>query len=246
MMFTGTLTVLKRELAGYFLTPLAYVFLIIFLFLTGIFTFYPGSFLEQGQADLKVFFGFHPWLYLFLIPALSMRLWSEEYRTGAIELLLTLPISLAGTVVGKFLAAWMFTGLALLLTTPLWITVNWLGEPDNGIILAGYIGSFLMAGAYLAIGSCLSAATRNQVIAFIVTVAVCFLFVASGMTLVLDAFSAWAPDEVVTTVASFSFLGHFDAITAGVVDLRDLVFFLSLIGVWLVATMIVIRQKVGG
>ena len=157
-----TKSIIKRELAGYFATPVAYVFIVVFLFLTGIFTFYMGSFFERGQADLQPFFSFHPWLYLFLIPAVSMRLWAEERKSGTIELLMTLPISVTQAVIGKFLAAWAFAAVALLLTFPIWITVNYLGEPDNGTILAGYLGSLLMAGSYLAIGSCISAVTRNQ------------------------------------------------------------------------------------
>src|SRR6185437_4070529 len=163
-----------RELAGYFATPVAYVFLVIFLAMAGAFTFYLGNFFDRGQADLQSFFAFHPWLYLILIPAIGMRLWAEERKTGTIELFLTLPISITEAVLGKFLAAWAFTGIALLLTFPIWITVNVLGSPDNGVIVASYIGSFLMAGGYLAIASCISAATKSQVIAFVVAAALCF------------------------------------------------------------------------
>ena len=159
----SVLPVFRRELGAYFATLLALVFIVIFLMAMGIFTFYVGHFYENGVADLSVFFGYHPWLYLFLVPALSMRLWAEERRTGTIELLLTLPVPPWATVLGKFLAAWTFTGLALALTFPIWLTVNYLGHPDNGVILASYLGSFLMAGAYLAIGSCFSAATSSQV-----------------------------------------------------------------------------------
>ncbi len=185
--------VFAREFKSYFATPLAFVFIVIFLFAMGAFTFYLGHFYDNGIADLTVFFGYHPWLYLFLVPALAMRLWAEERRSGSMELLLTLPVPLWATVVGKFLAAWAFAGLALVLTFPIWITVNYLGHPDNGVILASYIGSFLMAGAYLSIGACISACTNNQVIAFIVSVVVCFLFTISGAPLVLDAFRSWAP-----------------------------------------------------
>lgn len=232
-----------RELAAYFATPLAYVFIIVYLFLNGIFTFYVGSFFERGEADLVPFFSFHPWLYLFLIPAIAMRLWAEERKAGTIELLLTLPVPLWAAIVGKFLAAWAFTGIALILTVPMWLTVNYLGNPDNGVILAGYIGSFLMAGAYLAIGSCLSAATRNQVVAFVLTVVVCFLFTASGAPMVLDAFTGWAPQAVIDTVASFSFLTHFNGIIAGVIELKDVVFFASLIVAALAANAITIDMK---
>lgn len=243
---TAMLAVLRRELAGYFATPVAYVFIVVFLFTAGIFTFYLGQFFERGQADLKAFFLFHPWLYLFFLPALAMRLWAEERKSGTIELLLTLPIPLWAAVLGKFLAAWAFAAIALGLTFPLWITVNWLGSPDNGVILAGYIGSLLMAGGYLAIGSCLSAVTRNQVIAFVVSVLVCFIFTVAGAPMVLNFFQGWAPRVIVDTIASFSFLSHFNAITEGVIDLRDLVFFLSLILVWLYATAVVVDFKKAG
>ena len=191
-----TLAVFRRELKSYFHTPLAYIFIVIFLFLTGIFTFYLGSFFNRGQADLKPFFNFHPWLYLFLVPAIAMRLWAEERKSGAIELLLTLPVSLWSTVLGKFLAAWVFVIIALSLTFPMWITVNYLGQPDHGVIIASYLGSILMAGGYLAIGSCVSAATKNQVIAFVISVVVCFLFTVSGAPIVLDFFAAWAPQMI--------------------------------------------------
>ncbi|HWD48515.1 MAG TPA: ABC transporter permease [Rhizomicrobium sp.] len=235
--------IFRREFAAYFETPLAYVFIVIFLFAMGAFTFYIGNFYENGIADLSVFFGYHPWLYLFLVPAISMRLWAEERRTGTIELLLTLPVPVWATVVGKFLAAWIFTGIALLLTFPIWITVNYLGSPDNGVILASYIGSFLMAGGYLAIGSAISATTSNQVIAFIVSVVVCFLFTVSGAPLVLDFFNGWAPLVLVNAVSSFSFLTHFIAITAGVIDIRDVIFFLSLIALFLAANVVVVDLK---
>jgi ABC-2 type transport system permease protein len=235
--------VFRREFAAYFATPLAYVFIVIFLFTMGAFTFYIGRFYENGIADLSVFFAYHPWLYLFLVPAIAMRLWAEERRSGTMELLLTLPIPLWATVLGKFLAAWAFTGVALVLTFPIWITVNYLGSPDNGVILASYIGSFLMAGSYLAIGACISATTNNQVIAFVVSVVVCFLFTISGAPLVLDFFRAWAPLSLVTAVASFSFLTHFMSITQGVIDLRDVIFFLSLIALFLAANVVVVDLK---
>lgn len=171
----STFIIFRRELASYFATPLAYIFIVIFLVMAGTFAFFIGNFFNRGQADLQPFFQFHPWLYLVLIPALSMRLWAEERKTGTIELFLTLPISMTQAVLGKFLAAWAFAGIALILTFPFWITVNILGSPDNGVILASYIGSFLMAGAYLAIGGALSALTKSQIIAFVVTAAVCFL-----------------------------------------------------------------------
>ncbi len=238
--------IFKREFAAYFATPLAYVFIVIFLFAMGAFTFYIGHFYENGVADLSVFFGFHPWLYLFLVPAISMRLWAEERRSGTMELLLTLPVPLWATVVGKFLAAWAFTAVALALTFPIWITVNFLGSPDNGVIFASYIGSLLMAGGYLAIGACISASTGNQVIAFVVSVVVCFLFTISGAPLVLDVFRSWAPLALVNAVSSFSFLTHFTAISAGVIDLRDVIFFFSLIALFLTANVVIIDLKKTG
>ena len=235
------LAIMRRELKSYFLTPVAYVFIVIFLVLTSTFTFYLGGFYERGQADLAPFFNFHPWLYLFLVPALSMRLWAEERKSGSIELLMTLPVEIWQAVAGKFLAAWAFTGLALALTFPIWITVNYLGDPDNGVIIAAYIGSLLMAGGFLAVGSCISAATKNQVIAFILAVVACFLLLLAGFPLVLDIFSAWAPQALVDAIASLSFLTHFSSISKGVIDLRDLVYFGLLIGVMLYANAIVLQ-----
>jgi ABC-2 type transport system permease protein len=235
--------VMRRELKSYFLTPVAYVFIVIFLILSNTFTFYLGNFYERGQADLAPFFNFHPWLYLFLVPALSMRLWAEERKSGSIELLMTLPIELWEAVVGKYLAAWLFTALALALTFPIWITVNYLGDPDNGVIAAAYVGSLLMAGGFLAVGSCLSALTKNQVIAFILSVVACFLLLLAGFPMVLDLFSAWAPQALVDTIASLSFLTHFSSISKGVIDLRDLIYFGLLIAAMLYANAIVLELK---
>jgi len=235
--------IFRRELASYFATPVAYVFIVIFLVLAGAFTFYLGGFYERGQADLLPFFNFHPWLYLFLVPAVSMRLWSEERKSGTIELLLTLPVTMWQAVVGKFLAAWAFLCIALALTFPIWITVNVLGDPDNGVIVASYLGSALMAGAFLAIGACLSATTRNQVIAFILTVVVCFVLLLAGFPLVLEFIRALFPQGVVDAIAGLSFLTHFAAIAKGVIDLRDVLFFLLVIGFWLVACALVIDLK---
>ncbi len=235
--------VLRRELAGYFATPVAYVFLVIFLVLSATFAFYLGGFFERGQADLAAFFTFHPWLYLFLVPALSMRLWAEERKSGTIELLMTLPVTLWQAVLGKFLAAWAFTALALALTFPMWLTVNYLGDPDNGAILTAYLGSLLMAGGFLAIGACLSATTRNQIIAFILTVVACFGFLLAGFPLVLDLFAGWAPDALVEAVASLSFLTHYNALSRGVIELRDLVFFALVISVFLYANTLVLDMK---
>jgi ABC-2 type transport system permease protein len=239
----NVLAIFRREFASYFATPLAFVFIVIFLVLSGAFAFYLGGFYERGQADLAPFFNYHPWLYLVLIPALSMRLWAEERKSGSIELLMTLPVTLTQAVIGKFLAAWCFAGVALVLTFPMWITVNYLGDPDNGAILAAYIGSFLLAGAFLAIGACLSAATRNQVIAFIFTVVVCFGFLLAGFPLVLGFFEGWAPQPLIDAIASLSFLTHYSSIAKGVIDLRDLIYFGTLIAAWLVANAIVLDMK---
>lgn len=233
----------KRELGSYFGTPLAYVFIVIFLALTGALTFYLGGFLYTDQADLHPFFVYHPWLYLLLVPAVAMRLWAEERKTGTIENLMTLPVSTYEAVLGKFAAAWIFCGIALALTFPIWITVNVLGDPDNGVIVASYFASFLMAGSFLAIGSCMSALTKNQVIAFVIAATACFLFTMSGLDLVLNFFRGWAPDWLVDTVASLSFLTHFNAVTQGLIEARDIIFFVSLIAFWLFANVVLVDLK---
>ena len=242
-MMRALTAITAREFAGYFATPLAFVFIIVFLLANGLATFYLGAYFAMGQADLTSFFMFHPWLYLFFLPAISMRLWAEERRNGSIELLLTLPIPLTAVVIGKYLAALAFSALALALTFPIWLTVNFLGNPDNGVILASYVGSLMLAGGYLAIGSCLSAMTRNQVIAFVISVVACFLFTVSGAPLVLELFDGWAPQALIETLAGFSLLTHFRAITGGVIDMRDVMFFATLIGVFLTATVIVVDMK---
>ena len=242
---TNCWVLIKRELGAYFSTPLAYVFIVIFLALTGALTFFMGAFFERGQADLQSFFSFHPWIYLFLIPAVSMRLWADERKTGTVELLLTLPIPTGVVVIAKFLAAWIFVAIALALTFPLWITVNYLGEPDNGVIIASYIGSLIMAGAYLSIGSFISALTKNQVIAFILAAVVCFLFLMSGVELVQSFFSGWAPVFLLEAIESMSFLTHFQGIIRGVIDLRDVIFFGSVIGVFLYANAAVVDLMKG-
>ena len=236
-------TVFRREFRAYFATPIAYVFIFIFLVLSGVFTFYIGNFYEREQADLTPFFSFHPWLYLFLVPAVSMRLWAEERKSGSIELLMTLPISRADAILGKFLAAWVFTGIALALTFPLWLTVNYLGSPDNGVIFASYVGSWLMAGGYLAIGSCMSAVSKSQVVAFILCGVTCLAFILAGFPLVLSGFSDWMPLVLVDTLASLSFLTHFTAISRGVLALSDVLYFASVIAFWLTATAVVIDMK---
>lgn len=234
-------SIAKREFGGYFSTPVAYVFIIVYLLLVNGLTFLITKFYDREQADLLAFFTWHPWVYLFLVPAITMRLWAEERRQGTIELLFTLPITLAESVLGKFLAAWAFAGIALALTFPIWITVNVLGKPDNGVILASYVGSFLMAGAYLAIGAFVSACTKNQVIAFVVSAVLCLVFVLIGLPGMASV--SFLPPVVVETVRSFSFLSHFESIQTGVIDLRDITYFLSLIAMCLVVNAIVLDMK---
>ncbi len=238
--------IMKRELGGYFTSPIAYVFLIIFLLLTGFFTFTIGNFFERGEASLVSFFTWHPWLYLFLVPAVGMRLWSEERRLGTMELLLTMPLTTWQAIVGKFLASWVFLALALALTFPVWITVNWLGAPDNGIILAGYAGSLFLAGSYLAISCMTSALTRNQVISFILSVMICLFLILAGYTPVTDLLTRFANPVVVEIVASFSVMTHFEGFQRGVIDLRDFVFFASVIGFALFTTGVIIRSQRAG
>lgn len=241
----NVLIITRRELAAYFTSPLAYVFIVIFLTLSGGLTFFIGGFLERGQANLAAFFDFHPWLYLFLMPAVGMRLWAEERKAGTIEFLMTLPITTAQAVVGKFLAAWLFAGIALALTFPMWITVNYLGNPDNGVIVAAYLGSWLMAGGFLTLSACASALTRNQVVAFVLAAAAGFLFLMSGLEMVQAFFRAFAPESVVRVIADFSFLTNFQAIAQGVIDLRSLVFFASLIVVGLTINTAIVELKKG-
>ncbi|MCH8138324.1 MAG: ABC transporter permease [Proteobacteria bacterium] len=234
------LAVFRREFVTYFITPLAYVFIVIFLALAGTLTFFLGAFFDRGQADLQPFFSFHPWLYLLLVPAIAMRLWSEERKIGTIELLLTLPVSTTQAVLAKFLAAWAFTAIALALTFPLWLTVNYLGTPDNGVILASYIGSLIMAGAYLAVGACFSALTSNQVIAFVLAALVCLIFAVGGTPIVLEFFTGWAPAGVIDTIASLSFMSNFRAIARGVIDVSALVYFASVIAFFLFANVVLV------
>jgi ABC-2 type transport system permease protein len=244
--WTNIKTIMKRELGGYFTSPIAYVFLVIFLLLTGFFTFTVGNFFERGEASLVSFFTWHPWLYLFLVPAVGMRLWSEERRLGTLELLLTMPITTWQAIVGKFLASWLFLALALALTFPVAVTVNWLGDPDNGVIAAGYLGSLLLAGAYLAVSCMTSALTRNQVISFILSVVICLFLILAGYTPVTDLLTKWANPVIVQIVAAFSVMTHFDSFQRGVVDLRDIAFFASVIGFALFATGVIIRNQRAG
>jgi ABC-2 type transport system permease protein len=238
----GALVVARRELAGYFATPVAYVFIVIFLMMAGALTFTIGGFFGRGQADLGPFFTWVPWLFLFLVPALTMRLWAEERRLGTIELLLTLPLPQWQAVLGKFLAAWAFCAIALLLTFPLVLTVNYLGRPDNGVIAAGYAGCVLVAGAYLAVGAAMSAMTKNQVIAFVLAVAVCFLFAAAGSPIVTEFLSQRVP--ILAEVArGLSLIERFNSLTRGVIALRDVVFFASFMGIFLFVNAVVIDHR---
>ncbi len=239
-------TIVKRELASYFTSPVAYVFLVIFLLMTGFFTFTAGNFFERGEASLAAFFGWHPWVYLVLVPAVGMRLWAEERRSGTLELLLTMPVTPWQVIVAKFVASWIFIGVALALTFPAIITVNVLGDPDNGVILAGYLGSLFLAGAYLAITCMTSAMTRNQVVAFILSVVICLFLILAGFNPVTDLLVRWASPAFVDTVAAFSVVTHYDGFQRGVIDLRDLLFFLSVIGFALFATGVIIRGHRSG
>jgi gliding motility-associated transport system permease protein len=239
-------TITRRELAAYFQSPVAYVFLVIFLLLAGVFTFTFGGFFERGEASLAAFFNWMPWLFLFLVPAVGMRLWSEERRLGTMELLLTMPVASWQAILGKFVASWLFLGIALALTFPMIVTVNWLGDPDNGVIASGYVGALLLAGAYLAISSMTSAMTRNQVIAFIVAVVLCLVLILVGFSPVTDMLSRWASPRVVEAIARFSVLTHYDGFQRGVIDTRDLAYFLSVMAFSLFATGVVIRGHRAG
>jgi ABC-2 type transport system permease protein len=239
-------TIVRRELGSYFTSPVAYVFLVILLLLAGFFTFTAGNFFERGEASLAAFFGWHPWIYLAVVPAIGMRLWAEERRSGTLELLFTMPISTWQAIVGKFLASWIFLGIALLLTFPAVLTVNVLGDPDNGAIFAGYLGSLFLSGAYLAITCMTSAMTRNQVVAFILSLVLCLLLILVGFNPVTDLMTRWASPAFVDTVAAFSVVTHFDGFTRGVIDSRDLLFFLSVIGFALCATGVILRGHRAG
>ena len=239
----NTMGILKREFAAYFGSPVAYVFIVIFLLLSGFFTFMISQFYEAGQADLRGFFDWHPWIFLFLIPAVGMRLWAEERRTGTIELILTLPVSLTQLILGKFLAAWLFIGVALLLTFPMFLTVVYLGDPDTGAVFSAYLGSFLLAGAYLSVGCMTSSLTRNQVISFILSVVICLFLVLAGWPPVTDFFSGWAPIWLVNIVSGFSFMSHFASIERGVIDLRDLCYYLSVIFFMLFANGVILQNR---
>jgi ABC-2 type transport system permease protein len=240
-------TITKRELAAYFTSPVAYVFIVIFLLLSGFFTFFVGGFFERGQASLaRPFFDWHPWFYLFLVPAVGMRLWAEERRVGTLELLLTMPVTPWQAIMGKFLASWLFLGLALGLTFPVVLTVNYLGNPDNGVIFAAYVGSWLMAGAYLAITSMTSAMTRAQVVSFILAVVACLFLILCGFDPVIQLLEGIVGSKVVEFIASFSFVTHFAGFQKGILDSRDVIFFLSVIGFSLFTTSVILRGHRAG
>ncbi len=239
-------SIAKRELTGYFASPVAYVFIVIFLLLTGFFTFMVGGFFERGDASLMAFFLWHPWLYLFLVPAVGMRLWSEERRLGTMELLLTMPITSWQAIVGKFLASWLFLLLALVLTFPVVVTVKYLGSPDMGVIICGYVGSVLLAGGYLSISCMTSSLTRNQVVSFILSVVVCLFLILAGWPPVTRMLEEWAPAWLVQSVANFSVMTHFDAFQKGVLDSRDVLFFLLVIGFSLFSTSVILRSHRAG
>ena len=240
------ITIAKRELTGYFASPVAFVFIVIFLILSGFFSFMVGGFFERGQASLESFFAWHPWLYLFLVPAVGMRMWSEERRLGTIELLLTMPVTPWQAIVGKFVASWAVVALALVLTFPMWITVNYLGNPDNGVILAGYVGSLMMGGAYLSITAMTSAMTRNQVVAFIVSVVLSLFLILAGYPPVTNMLVSWAKPWIVEAIASFSVMTHFESLQKGVLDSRDILYFLSVMGFSLFTTSVIVRTHRAG
>jgi ABC-2 type transport system permease protein len=245
--WTNIKTIAKRELGAYFSSPLAYVFIVIFLLLCGFFTFFIGGFFERGEASLdRPFFDWHPWFYLFLVPAIGMRLWAEERRVGTLELLLTMPITDWQAIAGKFLASWIFLALALALTFPVWITVNYLGHPDNGVILCGYVGSWLMGGAYLAISCITSAMTRTQVVSFIISLVICLFLILAGFPPVINFLQQFASPRLVDVITSFSVMTHFEGFQKGVLDSRDIIFFLSVIAFSLFTTSVILRTHRAG
>jgi ABC-2 type transport system permease protein len=241
----GIMTIAKREFRSYFQTPVAYVFLVVFLLVSGAFTFYLGNYFTRGVADLEPFFRWHPWLYVFLVPAVTMRLWAEERHSGTGELLMTLPVPLVHIVVGKFLAAWGFVLVALICTVPVWITVDYLGNPDHGVILVSYLGSSLMAGAYIALGSAMSATTRSQVVAFIITAALTLIFVLLGFPVVTNFLEGWLPQSLMELCIAMSFLSNFDDMMRGVVELPSVFYFISSMVFWLYLTLIIVEYKKG-
>jgi ABC-2 type transport system permease protein len=236
------LAVFKRELKSYFTTPLAYVFLVIFLFFAGYLTFKQG-FYEMRQADMNAFFANLPLLFIFMVPATAMRLWAEERKIGSIELLFTLPVTITQAVLGKFFAAWLFLAIALALTFPMVFTVAYLGEPDVGLIITGYMGSLLMAGGFLAIGCFFSTLSKNQVISLVLSLVACAVLVFAGMPTTLNYFSTFLPSGMVTAIESMSFQVHFDSIQRGVLKFGDLSYFVLLIAGWLAACAIMLDER---
>ncbi len=236
--------IFKREFRSYLHSPIIYVFLIFFLILNGVFTFKVGSFYEFGQADLRSFFMWHPWLYLFLIPAVSMRLWSEERKSGSIELLFTLPVGMIEAMLGKFLAAWVITTVALLLTFPMILTVVYLGNPDLGLVFAGYIGSIFLSGGYLAIGSLFSASTKSQVVSFIITFATCLFLVLIGFEPFVKFFQDMHfPLWLLEQIGNLSFFTHFMSMQKGILDFQDIFYFASIIGVSLFGGALILENR---
>ncbi|MBP9838961.1 MAG: ABC transporter permease subunit [Proteobacteria bacterium] len=235
--------IFRREFQSYFSTPIALIFLTFFLIINGFFTFKLGGFYDAGQADLRAFFLWHPWLYLFIVPAISMRLWAEERRGGTIELLLTLPVSIFEAALGKFLAGWVFIGIALILTFPIVLTVSYLGDPDMGVILASYLGSFLMAGTFLAIGCGVSAISDSQVISFVIATAICLILILLGFDPIITMLSDFLPNSLVKTITQLSFPVHFEGIQRGIFQLSDFIYFISVMLFALVAGVIIIDRK---
>lgn len=243
---SSILTIIRRELGSTFTSPVAYVFLVMFLVLTGFFTFMIGGFFVRNEADLNSFFFWFPWLFLFLVPAVGMRQWAEERRQGTLELLFTMPVSVPEAVLGKFLAGWIFLGIALILTCPIVFTVCYLGDPDPGPMVTGYTGSFLLAGAYLAVSGMASAFTRNQIVSFITSTVLCLLLVLAGFPPVTGLLLKWgAPSGVLDFAAGLSVFYHFDGMQRGVFDLRDIVYFLSLMVLALVITGVALKNRRG-
>ena len=239
----NTKAIVKRELFSYFESPVAYVFIVVFLMLSGFLTFFVSRYYESGQADLRSFFFWLPWLFLFLVPAAAMRLWAEERRSGTIETLLTLPVTMPQVILGKFLAAWLFLGLAIGLTFPIVLTTAYLGAPDNGAVIGGYIGSFFLAGACLSVGMLTSALTQNQVISFVLSVVICLFLLLAGWPPITDMLIRWAPAWLVNGVASFSLMPHYDAFQRGVVDIRDFVYYISVMVFMLFGTHLVLENR---
>ena len=240
---SNTLGIFRRELKSYFEAPVAYVFLVVFLILVGFLTFSVANYYEAGQADLRMFFFWHPWVYLLLVPAASMRLWAEERRSGTIELLLTLPVTMPQAIMGKFLAAWLFLMLAVGLTFPIVVTTAYLGDPDIGVVIGGYVGSVMIAGTYLSVGIFASATTRNQVISFVLALVICLFLLMAGWAPVTAMLVEWAPNWLVKSVAAFSVMPHYESIQRGVLDMRDIGYYISVMAVMLFATYLMLENR---